>query len=105
MQRALRLEFVPRILASVASRYLFVALFVYLVVLPISGIYTPSSNAMLEGGNYTNVTGALGACIASAVGLQIHREQKKRHLEQRLHEALVRRHLGIDESAVGPTTE
>jgi uncharacterized membrane protein len=102
MQRALKLEFVPRMLASVLSRYIFVALFVYLVILPISGIYTPSSNAMLEGGNYTNVTGALGACIASAVGLQIHREQKKRHLEQRMHEAFVRRVLGADES-IDPT--
>jgi uncharacterized membrane protein len=82
-------------LASIASRYLFVALFVYLVLLPITGVYTPSSNAMLEGGNYTNVTGALGACIASAVGLAIHRDIKRRHLEQRLHEALVRDKLGI----------
>jgi hypothetical protein len=93
--RAVKLEWIPRTLASIASRYLFVALFIYLVLLPISGIYTPSSNAMLEGGNYTNVTGALGACIASAVGLAIHRDIKRRHLEQRIHEALVRDKLGI----------
>jgi hypothetical protein len=95
LSRALKLEWIPRTLASIASRYLFVALFIYLVVLPIAGIYTPSSNAMLEGGNYTNVTGALGACIASAVGLAIHRDIKRRHLEQRVHEALVRDKLGI----------
>jgi uncharacterized membrane protein len=94
--RAVKLEWVPRTLASIASRYIFVALFVYLVVLPVSGIYTPSGTAMLEGGNYTNVTGALGACIASAVGLAIHRDIKKRHLEQRIHEALVREKLGIE---------
>jgi hypothetical protein len=93
--RAIKLEWIPRTLASIASRYLFVALFIYLVVLPVIGVYTPSSNAMLEGGNYTNVTGALGACIASAVGLAIHRDIKRRHLEQRIHEALVRDKLGI----------
>ena len=93
--RAIKLEWIPRTLASIASRYFFVALFFYLVVLPITGIYTPSSNAMLIGGNYTNVTGALGACIASAVGLAIPRDARKRHLEQRLHEALVREKLGI----------
>ena len=97
--RTLKLEWIPRALASIASRYVFVILFFYLVVLPITGIYTPSSNAMLEGGNYTNVTGALGACIASAVGLAIHRDIKKRHLEQRLHEALVREKLGIPHPA------
>jgi hypothetical protein len=77
------------------SRYLFVALFFYLVVLPVTGIFTPSSKSMLVGGNYTNVTGALGACIASAVGLAIHRDLRRRHFEQRLHEALVREKLGI----------
>jgi hypothetical protein len=95
LSRAVKLEWIPRTLASIASRYLFVALFVYLVVLPITGIYTPSSKSMLIGGNYTNVTGALGACIASAVGLAIHRDLRKRHFEQRLHEALVREKLGI----------
>jgi uncharacterized membrane protein len=95
LSRALKLEWIPRTLASIASRYLFVALFLYLVVLPVTGIYTPSSNSMLIGGNYTNVTGALGACIASAVGLAIHRDLRKRHFEQRLHEALVREKLGI----------
>jgi hypothetical protein len=93
--RGLKLEWIPRTLASIASRYFFVALFLYLVVLPVIGIFTPSSKAMLIGGNYTNVTGALGACIASAVGLAIHRDARKRHLEQRLHEALVREKLGI----------
>jgi hypothetical protein len=95
LSRAVKLEWIPRTLASIASRYLFVGLFFYLVVLPITGIYTPTSNAMLIGGNYTNVTGALGACIASAVGLAIHRDLRKRHFEQRLHEALVREKLGI----------
>jgi hypothetical protein len=104
LTRALRLEWIPRTLASIASRYLFVALFIYLVLLPIAGIYTPSSNAMLEGGNYTNVTGALGACIASAVGLAIHRDIKRRHLEQRVHEALVREKLGIPHPGEGHHT-
>lgn len=93
--RALKLEWIPRTLASILSRYIFVGLFFYLVILPVLGVYTPSANAMLIGGNYTNVTGALGACIASAVGLAIKRDQKKRHIEQRLHEFLVREHLGI----------
>lgn len=80
LKQALKLEWVPRTLASIVSRYIFVLLFLYLVVLPLTGLYVPSANAMLVGGNYTNVTGALGACIASAVGLTIHKDQKKRHL-------------------------
>jgi hypothetical protein len=95
LTRSINLEWIPRALASIASRYVFVGLFIYLVILPVIGVYTPSSKAMLVGGNYTNVTGALGACIASAVGLAIHRDIKRRHLEQRLHEALVRDKLGI----------
>ncbi len=92
---ALRLGFVPRLLASVTSRYIFVALFIYLVALPILNLYTPTANAMLIGGNYTNVTGALGACIASAVGLDIRQSQQRRHAAQRLHEWAVRTQLGI----------
>ena len=103
LSRAVQLEWIPRTLASIASRYIFVALFIYLVVLPITGIYTPTSKSMLVGGNYTNVTGALGACIASAVGLAIHRDLKRRHFEQRVHEALVREKLGIPHPA-GMTT-
>lgn len=72
----------PRVLASIVSRYICVALFIFPVALPLTTLYTPSANATPVGGNYTNVTGALGARIASAIGMTIRKEQKKRHLEQ-----------------------
>ena len=106
---ALHLTFIPRLLASITSRYIFVALFIYLVALPVLNLYTPTANAMLIGGNYTNVTGALGACIASAIGLDIRQSQQRRHAAQRLHEWAVRTHLGIPhtghEPAVTPATD
>jgi predicted phage tail protein len=58
------LNAVPRLLASKAHIIFLFGLGVYLVVLPLVGI-SVSAKAELIGGNYTNVTSDLGACIAA----------------------------------------
>jgi len=58
------LNAVPRILASKAHVILLFALGVYLVVFPLVGLAV-SAKSELIGGNYTNVTSDLGACIAA----------------------------------------
>ena len=45
-------------------RLLLVGLGIYLIVLPILGLHV-SANSELIGGNYTNVTSDIGACIAA----------------------------------------
>jgi hypothetical protein len=59
------------------------ALGVFLVVLPLRGIGV-SQKEMLIGGNYTNVTSDLGACIAA--GLTVHLVKRDRRRTQELAE-------------------
>jgi predicted phage tail protein len=77
---------VPRALSSKPHILFLIALGVYLVVLPALGVYTPSATAMLIGGNYTNVTSDLGACIAAGGTLTLLVHSRKRHrLEEERH--------------------
>jgi hypothetical protein len=72
---------VPRILSSHAHIIFLVFLGVYLVLLPLVGV-SVSSKAELIGGNYTNVTSDLGACIAA--GLTVHLVRRDRRRSQEL---------------------
>jgi len=58
------LNAVPRLLASKIHVGFLFGLGVFLVLLPLAGVHV-SSDAELIGGNYTNVTSDLGACIAA----------------------------------------
>ncbi len=78
LERAL--GYVPRALSSKAHILFLGALLVYLVLLPLSRLYAPTSQAMLIGGNWTNVTSDMGACIAAGGTLHLVRREKKRHL-------------------------
>ncbi|HVA21372.1 MAG TPA: hypothetical protein VNN74_04670 [Candidatus Micrarchaeia archaeon] len=72
------LQYVPRVLSSKAHVLFLVALGVFLVVLPLLGVAV-SARAELIGGNYTNVTSDVGACIAAGGTLHLIRQQGRRH--------------------------
>lgn len=71
------LQWVPRVLSSKPHVVLLMALGVYLIVLPLVGVKV-SSNAELIGGNYTNVTSDIGACIAAGGTLHLVRQNRGR---------------------------
>ena len=79
------LQWVPRVLSSKPHVIVLMGLGVYLIVLPILGVHV-SSNAELIGGNYTNVTSDIGACIAAGGTLHLVAQSRKRRKieEQRL---------------------
>jgi hypothetical protein len=64
------LGWVPRILASKPHVILLIGLGIYLIVLPLAGV-TVTAKAELIGGNYTNVTSDIGACIAAGGTLHL----------------------------------
>jgi hypothetical protein len=72
------LQTIPRALSSKAHILLLVCLGVYLIVLPLLGV-TVSAQAELIGGNYTNVTSDVGACIAAGGTLHLVRQGRRRH--------------------------
>jgi hypothetical protein len=88
------LRWVPRVLSSKPHVLLLLGLGVYLVVLPILGV-TVSANAELIGGNYTNVTSDIGACIAAGGTLHLVAQGRKRRRveEERLRLARETHHL------------
>jgi hypothetical protein len=71
------LQWVPRLLSSKPHVVLLLALGIYLIVLPLCGLHV-SSNAELIGGNYTNVTSDIGACIAAGGTLTLVSQSRKR---------------------------
>jgi hypothetical protein len=71
------LQWVPRVLSSKPHVLVLMGLGIYLVVLPLLGI-TVSANAELIGGNYTNVTSDIGACIAAGGTLHLVAQSRKR---------------------------
>jgi hypothetical protein len=71
------LQWVPRILSSKPHVMALIGLGFYLVVLPVLGV-TVSANAELIGGNYTNVTSDIGACIAAGGTLHLINQGRKR---------------------------
>jgi hypothetical protein len=97
---------VPRFLASHFHVIWLLGLGVYLIVLPLFGVHV-SSQAELIGGNYTNVTSDIGACIAAGGTLTVIQHQRKQsraaELRAKTAEAthaimadLYRRHTGED---------
>ena len=75
LQRALGA--VPRILASHGHVIFLIVLGVYLILLPLMGVDV-SAKAELIGGNYTNVTSDIGACIAAGGTLNLLRHSRRR---------------------------
>jgi hypothetical protein len=70
------LGYVPRVLASHAHVIWLMALGFYLIVLPLLGVDV-SAKSELIGGNYTNVTSDIGACIAAGGTLTLVKHQRK----------------------------
>jgi hypothetical protein len=92
------LGLVPRALSSHAHIIFLGALGVYLVLLPLFGVNV-SAKAELIGGNYTNVTSDLGACIAA--GLTVHLVKRDRRRAEELEEHFHRvrgRHDALQQS-------
>jgi hypothetical protein len=90
------LALVPRALSSHVHIIFLGVLGVYLVLLPLIGVDV-SAKAELIGGNYTNVTSDLGACIAA--GLTVHLVKRDRRRTNELHdffERMHRRHDALD---------
>jgi hypothetical protein len=71
------LQWVPRLLASKPHVLLLLGLGIYLIVLPLAGVRV-SADAELIGGNYTNVTSDIGACIAAGGTLHLVAQSRKR---------------------------
>jgi len=71
------LQWVPRLLSSKPHVVLLMVLGVYLIVLPLCGVKV-SSSAELIGGNCTNVTSDIGACIAAGGTLHLISQSTKR---------------------------
>jgi hypothetical protein len=81
------------------------ALGFYLIVLPLMGV-TVSQKAELIGGNYTNVTSDIGACVAAGGTLTVLRHaRKRRRVEEATHRImadLYKRHAGENHEAAIP---
>ncbi len=80
---------VPRVLSSHVHIMFLGLLGIFLVILPLLGVGI-SQKEMLIGGNYTNVTSDLGACIAA--GLTVHLVKRDRRRSQELEEYFRRLH-------------
>lgn len=87
------LAVVPRALSSHAHIIFLGVLGVYLVLLPLVGVNV-SAKSELIGGNYTNVTSDLGACIAA--GLTVHLVKRDRRRSRELAEFASRVHARHD---------
>jgi len=71
------LQWVPRILSSKPHVIVLMGLGIYLILLPLLGVRV-SANSELIGGNYTNVTSDIGACIAAGGTLHLVNQSRKR---------------------------
>jgi hypothetical protein len=71
------LQWIPRLLSSKPHVVCLMGLGIYLIVLPLAGLKV-SANAELIGGNYTNVTGDIGACIAAGGTLTLVGQSRRR---------------------------
>lgn len=72
-----------KIFASHAHIIALAGLFVYLVILPASGVKVSTFNELI-GGNYTNVVSAIAACIAAGGTVQLAKSHKSLH--ERIHD-------------------
>lgn len=103
LERALGV--VPRFLASHVHVIWLLGLGFYLIVLPLLGVNV-SSKAELIGGNYTNVTSDIGACIAAGGTLHLVKQQRRRskvtEATHRIMADLYRSHAGQAHPAAIP---
>lgn len=91
------LGYVPRALSSKPHIMFLAVLGVYLVVLPLVHVHV-SSFAELVGGNYTNVTSDLGACIAAGGTLHLVKSHRQHRSEiARLHDVVRELSAKLDE--------
>ena len=72
------LGLVPRLLSSHYHVMCLLGLGTYLIVLPLMGVHV-SADSELIGGNYTNVTSDIGACIAAGMTVHLHKQNKDLH--------------------------
>lgn len=83
------LDAIPRLLAHKAHIAFLGLLGIWLIAIPLlpgTEAIRPTATAELIGGNWTNVSSAIGACIAAGAGLAVHRHQKaRRRAEDALH--------------------
>lgn len=90
------LGLVPRALSSKPHILFLTLLGIYLVVLPLVSVHV-SAFAELVGGNYTNVTSDLGACIAAGGTLHIIKSHREHRREiARLHDLVTELHDKLD---------
>src|SRR4029077_18367268 len=80
------LQWIPRLLSGKPHVVLLTLLGFYLVILPLLGVHV-SPKSELIGGNYTNVTSDIGACIAAGGTLHLISQGRKR---QRIDEERLR---------------
>jgi hypothetical protein len=94
--RLIRLmNYLPRALASKPHIIFLAGLGIYLVLFPLVGLHV-SAFAELVGGNYTNVTSDLGACIAAGGTIHIMRSQRRHRIEiERLNRLLHEVHVKV----------
>lgn len=71
------LQWIPRLLSSKPHVVALILLGVYLVILPLFGVVV-SAKSELIGGNYTNVTSDIGACIAAGGTLHLISQGRRR---------------------------
>jgi len=88
------LAVVPRALSSHAHIIILFCLGIFLVGLPLVGVNV-SAKAELIGGNYTNVTSDLGACIAA--GLTVHLVKREHRRSREFTQLVDRLHLRYDD--------
>jgi phosphoglycolate phosphatase-like HAD superfamily hydrolase len=96
-------QIITAILSSKVSIVIYIAMFIYLVPVPLIAFIPgmewlmPSTAAMLVGDNYTSVLAALGASIASLAGVKIHQSQKEYHKKHdQLQKSLDDLHAKVD---------
>jgi hypothetical protein len=87
------LALVPRALSSHAHIIFLGVLGIFLVLLPLIGVNVSAKDELI-GGNYTNVTSDLGACIAA--GLTVHLVKRDRARTKEMHEFFGRVHARHD---------
>jgi hypothetical protein len=83
------LDAVPRLLAHKIHIGFLAVLGIWLIAVPLipgTEAFRPSATAELIGGNWTNVSSAIGACIAAGAGLAVHRAvQHHRRAAETMH--------------------
>ena len=96
---------IPRALASHLHVIWLLVLGFYLIVLPLAGVSVPTKFELI-GGNYTNVTSDIGACIAAGGTLTVlHHTRRRRKVEEATHRIiadLYRHHAGQHHEAAIP---